>query len=196
MEASLCLPFSIPLRHTLSAPISVITKRPWSNIGPSGPNKLCHCPTEDLSSSGPDGKLAEHIVEAFREYGFYIFKGVVSADELDDLERDVTDILDRAPIAPDAKVDRHGNPAIAHDCEGRSFRLVKPLSDPLGGSKANFGRHQIKMDEPEIPEGAPDWVVQVLLGPLQHSDAHLRYYGHPGLLTIVAGVKRRRLYPV
>ena len=137
---------------------------------------------------GPDGKLAKHIVEAFREYGFYVFKGVVSADELDDLERDVTDILDRAPIAPDAKVDRHGNPAIAHDCEGRNFRLVKPLSDPLGGSKANFGRHQIKMDEPEVPEGAPDWVVQVLLGPLQHSDAHLRYYGHPGLLTIVAGL--------
>lgn len=137
---------------------------------------------------GPDGKLLPTIVESYRRHGFYVFTGVVLQDELDDIARDVAEILDRAPVAPDAKVDRHGQPAIASDCEGRGYRLVKPLSDPLGGTAANHGRHQIKMLEPEIPEDAPEWVVQVLLGTLQHSDACLRYYAHPKLLSIVSSL--------
>ena len=137
---------------------------------------------------GADGKLLPSIVAAYRRHGFYVFTGVVSQPELDDIAADIADILDRAPIAPDATVDRHGRTAMAADCEGRSFRLVKPLSDPLGGTAANHGRHQIKMLEPEVPKDAPDWVMQVLLGTLQHSDACLRYYGHPKLLSIVASL--------
>jgi len=44
------------------------------------------------------------------------------------------------------------------------------------------------MIEPTVPQGAPEWVVQVLAGPLQHSEACLRYYGHPELLAIVASI--------
>jgi hypothetical protein len=133
-----------------------------------------------------DGKLLPEIVAAYRRHGFYVFTGVVAPEELAELEVDLANILDRAPVAPDSKVDRIGRPAMAADCEGRNFRLVPPLSDPLGGTAKNHGRHQIKMLEPEVPQGAPPWVMQVLLGPLQHSDACLRYYGHPKLLTIVA----------
>jgi hypothetical protein len=153
-----------------------------------------------LPNRGPvrfdeNGKLAADIIATYREYGFYVFTGMIGADELADIERDVATILDRAPVAPDAKVDQHGKPAMGSDCEGRTFRLVKPLSDPLGGTSANFGRHQIKMYEPEVPQDAPDWVMQVLLGPLQHSDACLRYYGNPQLLAIAAGINGEDFTP-
>ena len=153
-----------------------------------------------LDNRGPvrlnaQGRLEQDIVEAYWRHGFYVFENVVGEAELRDIERDLAEILDRAPVAPDSKVDRHGNSAMAADCEGRSFRLVKPLSDPLGGTAANHGRHQIKMAEPDVPEGAPDWVMQVLLGPLQHSDACLRYYGHPTLLAIVASLNGEDFTP-
>ncbi|MEM7406388.1 MAG: phytanoyl-CoA dioxygenase family protein [Pseudomonadota bacterium] len=144
---------------------------------------------------GPDGRLDASIVASYRRHGFYVFQDVVGEAERDDIARDIERILDRAPVAPDAKVDRYGDPALAADCEGRNFRLVKPLSDPLGGTAANFGRHQIKMVEPDVPEGAPEWVVQVLLGPLQHSEACLRYYGNPQLLTIVASLNGEDFTP-
>ena len=153
-----------------------------------------------LDNRGParlnaDGRLEQDIVDAYWCHGFYVFENVVTEEELRDIERDLAVILDRAPVAPDSSVDRHGQPAMAADCEGRSFRLVKPLSDPLGGTAANHGRHQIKMLEPEAPEGAPDWVMQVLLGPLQHSDACLRYYGHPTLLALVASLNGEDFTP-
>jgi len=44
------------------------------------------------------------------------------------------------------------------------------------------------MFEPQAGADAPDYVVQLLLGPLQHSEAHLRLYGHPQMLAIAAAV--------
>ena len=137
---------------------------------------------------GPDGRLLPEIVESYIHHGFYIFEGVVSEEERADIERDVAHILDRAPMAPDSKLDCHGNPALGADCEGATFRLVRPLSDPFGGTNKNHGRHQIKMAEPKAPAGAPEWVVQVLLGPLQYSEACLRYYAHPTLLAIAVSI--------
>ena len=92
---------------------------------------------------GPDGRLLPEIVESYIHHGFYIFEGVVSEEERADIERDVAHILDRAPMAPDSKLDCHGNPALGADCEGATFRLVRPLSDPFGGTNKNHGRHQI-----------------------------------------------------
>jgi hypothetical protein len=120
---------------------------------------------------------------------------VVSEEERADIERDVAHILDRAPMAPDSKLDCHGNPALGADCEGATFRLVRPLSDPFGGTNKNHGRHQIKMAEPKAPAGAPEWVVQVLLGPLQYSEACLRYYAHPTLLAIAVSINGEDFAP-
>jgi len=144
---------------------------------------------------GPDGRLLPEIVESYIHHGFYIFEGVVSEEERADIERDVAHILDRAPMAPDSKLDCHGNPALGADCEGATFRLVRPLSDPFGGTNKNHGRHQIKMAEPKAPAGAPDWVVQVLLGPLQYSEACLRYYAHPTLLAIAVSINGEDFAP-
>lgn len=144
---------------------------------------------------GPDGRLLPEILDAWWEHGFYVFEGVVSPAELAEIEADVAEIVDRAPVTPDATVDRHGRPAMAADCKGRNYRLVRPLSDPLGGTAANHGRHQIKMAEPEIPEGAPEWVMQLILGFLQHSDACLRYSAHPKLLAIAASINGEDFTP-
>ena len=144
---------------------------------------------------GPDGSLLPEIVESYIHHGFYIFEGVVSEEERADIERDVAHILDRAPMAPDSKLDCHGNPALGADCEGATFRLVRPLSDPFGGTNKNHGRHQIKMAEPKAPAGAPEWVVQVLLGPLQYSEACLRYYAHPTLLAIAVSINGEDFAP-
>jgi len=135
-----------------------------------------------------DGNLDPAILDAYWRHGFYVFTNVVGEEERLDIERDVAEILERAPVAPDSKLDKYGRPAIAHDCEGRAFRLCRPLADPLGGTDTNQGRHQVKMAEPTAPEGAPEWFMQVLLGPLQHSEACLRFYGHPLLLKIAEGV--------
>ena len=62
------------------------------------------------------------------------------------------------------------------------------MSDPLGGTDRANGRHPAKMFEPAAPAEAPEYVVQLILGSLQFSDACLRVYGHPDLLAVAAAV--------
>ncbi len=146
-----------------------------------------------LDNRGPirfdeDGRLDQSILDSYSRHGFYILEGVLKSDELADLERDVADLLDRAPVAKDATVDRHGRPALGVDCEARNVSGVRPLSDPIGGTDASHGRHPAKMTEPAAPDGAPEWVVQLVLGSLQFSEACLRVYGHPELLRVAAAI--------
>lgn len=146
-----------------------------------------------LGNRGPirfteDGALDPVILDSYREHGFYVFEGVLSEEELGDIERDVADLLDRAPVSKDATVDRHGRPALGAGCRARNLSWVRPLSDPLGGTSASNGRHPAKMAEPTPPPGAPDHVVQLVLGSLQFSDACLRLYGHPGLLRVAEAI--------
>ncbi|NKB99233.1 MAG: phytanoyl-CoA dioxygenase [Pseudomonadales bacterium] len=146
-----------------------------------------------LGNRGPirfnqDGTLAEDILAAYWQHGFYIFENVVKEDELSDIERDVQEIIERAPTEPGGTVDRHGRPALAADGKGGGVQLVKPLSDPIGGTDANNGRHPAKMFEPVAPEGAPDYVLQVVGGSLQFSDAALRLYAHPDLLRVTEAI--------
>lgn len=137
---------------------------------------------------GADGKLDPAILEAYSRHGFYIFEGVLDGEELAEIEADVADLLERAPVTKDALVDKHGRPALGVDCAGRTVGWVKPLSDPLGGTDASYGRHPAKMSEPAAPRGAPEYVMQIVLGSLQFSDACLRLYGHPGLLAVTEAI--------
>jgi hypothetical protein len=132
--------------------------------------------------------LAPVILDAYSRYGFYIFEDVLSKAELADLETDLFDMLERAPVDKDGKVDKHGQPALGADCAGRTVTMVKPLSDAYGGTDANRGRHPVKMSEPQAPTDAPEYVMQLLLGSLQFSPAHLRLYGHPQLLAAAASI--------
>jgi|TARA_B110000116_G_C16760103_1_gene547946 hypothetical protein len=146
-----------------------------------------------MNNRGPvrftaDGKLDPEILDSYWRHGFYIFENFCGADELNDIAKDVTEIQDRAPVTKESPVDKHGRPALGADLKGRSYRMVKPLSDPMGGTDANYGRHPVKMLEPKAAVDAPDYVMHVLVGSLQHSDACLRLYSHPHLLAIAEAI--------
>lgn len=153
-----------------------------------------------LGNRGPirydsDGSLHSDIVEAYWRCGFYILEDVISAEELADIELDVAEILDRAPTEPGGMLDKHGRPALAADGKGGGLSLVRPLSDPIGGTEHNNGRHPTKMIEPTPPEGAPPWVLQVVGGSLQFSDAALRLYAHPDLLRVAEAFNGKDFSP-
>lgn len=135
-----------------------------------------------------DGKLDPAIVESYGRHGFYVFTNVLRAEERADLERDLADLLDRQPVTKDADVDRHGNPPFNAGQQSRAISWVKPLSDPLGGTDASYGRHPSKMYEPKAAADAPEWVLQLIHGSLMHSEAALRLYGHPYLLKFAEAI--------
>jgi hypothetical protein len=137
---------------------------------------------------GSDGRLHRDIVDSYSRYGFYIFTDVIKEKELKEIESDVADMLDRSPITKDSEVDKHGNRALGAGLTARNISWVRPLSDPLGGTDASYGRHQAKMNEPAPPTGAPEYVVQLFLGSLQFSNACLRLYGHPDLLRVAEAI--------
>lgn len=142
-----------------------------------------------LSNRGPiqfgvDGRLDQEIVDAYWRYGFYVFEGVLSDEELQDLRADLETVFERAPHTKDASVDSKGRTALGTEFPRPTFRFAKPLSDPVGGTSANNGRHPSKMAEPEPPSDAPDYVISSIGSPLQVMDASLRLYGHPQLLRI------------
>ncbi|MGE0575998.1 phytanoyl-CoA dioxygenase family protein [Reyranella sp.] len=136
----------------------------------------------------PDGALHPDIREAYWRCGFYVFEGVLKADELGDLERDLHDILDRLPAERGAALDAKGRPALAADCTAPTLLWSKPLGDPFGGTTLANGRHPVKMFEPKAADDAPGEVVYLILGSLQFSEAALRVYGHPQLLAVAAAI--------
>ena len=96
--------------------------------------------------------------------------------------------MERAPVGKDAATDKYGRPFFIAGQTSRTLGWVKPLSDPLGGTAASFGGHPAKMVEPAAPAGAPEHVLQLIHGPLQHSEACLRFDGHPQLLAIAEAI--------
>lgn len=155
---------------------------------------------KSLDNRGPiryeaDGSLSSDIVESYWRHGFYVFEDVVGTEELADIERDVLEIIDRAPTEPGGKFDKHGREAMGSDGKGGHMAMVQPLSDPLGGTDRNNGRHPAKMFEPVPPEDAPEWVLQVVGGSLQFSDAALRLYAHPHLLRVAEAFNGRDFSP-
>ena len=146
-----------------------------------------------LGNRGPirfdaDGKLDPAILDSYWTHGFYVFEGVVGPEELGELRADVDAVLARAPSAPGSALDRSGRPVLGEGIIKPPYRLAKPLSDPVGGTDANNGRHPVEMLQPTLGEGGPAWTVELLDGNLHLMDAALRLYGHPGLLGVAAGI--------
>ena len=141
------------------------------------------------------GRVHPSILDAYSRCGFYVFERAIAQEELDDIERDLVDMLDRLPATRGAPVDRHGRPALGADCKSQPIVWVQPLADPLGGTSHARGRHQVKMFEPTAPKDAPEWVVQQIIGPSQFSDACLRVSGHPQLLAIAASIYGEDMTP-
>ena len=137
---------------------------------------------------GADGRLAPEIVDSYWTHGFYVLEGVVGPEELRELRADIDAVLARAPVEPGAALDGSGRPALGEGILKPPFKFAKPLSDPLGGTDKNNGRHPAAMLQPTPGEGGPAWTVELLDGNLHLMDAALRLYGHPGLLGVAAGL--------
>ena len=142
-----------------------------------------------LPNRGPltlddDGNIHPDILNAYSEYGFYIFEGALSEDELNDLKSDLAEMRDNFPAHMGAQTDKHGRPALGADNKAMTLQWARPLSDPLGGTQISNGRHQVKLFEPKAADDAPPAVPVYLSGSLQFSPACLRTYAHPGLLKL------------
>lgn len=161
-----------------------------------------------LPNRGPlefekDGRLAKHIVQAYENFGFYVFQGAIGPEELSDLRKEYEEIIDKAPVLQEGDsgsgdkrtgLDRHG----ATDLEtqlisdgtvgGPIFIFGPPLGDPNGGTNHMNGRHPVKMRELEPAAGAPERVPMTLLAPMAYMDSALRLYGHPGLLRVAEAI--------
>lgn len=153
-----------------------------------------------LGNRGPirldaDGKLHPDILASYWANGFYVFTNVVADEELSDLRADVERVLAHAPVAPDAELDCQGRPAFGREFKKAPYRFAKPLSDPLGGTSLNKGRHPVKMLEATPGADAPEWTVQLLDGNLQLMESCLRLYGHPGLLAIAEAINGADFVP-
>ena len=140
-------------------------------------------------------EISPEILEAYWQYGFYVFTGVIHDEELVELRADVERVLDGAPRSKNDGLDRHGRQAIGHQFRRPSFSFSRPLSDPLGGTDKNHGRHPVKMAEPTPAEDAPEEIIDLLIGNLQIMDSCLRLYGHPDLLSVAAAVNGNDFVP-
>ena len=137
---------------------------------------------------GADGSLHPDILAAFQRHGYYIFENVIAPDEIEALRADANDMIERAPVTPDAKVDARGRPARGIDFGKPAYRFTKPLGDPWGGTDALGGRHPSKMTEPRPDGDVPEYVVFLMYGMCQSMPSGLRLYGHPDLLTIAEAI--------
>ncbi|MEP3246937.1 MAG: phytanoyl-CoA dioxygenase family protein [Sneathiella sp.] len=136
----------------------------------------------------PDGQLDPEILDAYWRQGFYVFENVIGSQELAELRADIERVLAEAPVDPDAEIDGQGRPALNAQFEKPAYRFTKPLSDPLGGTSLNNGRHPVKMLSPQAEAGAPEWTISLLDGNLQLMDAALRLAGHAGLLSVAEAI--------
>ncbi|MBX7482722.1 phytanoyl-CoA dioxygenase family protein [Qipengyuania qiaonensis] len=142
-----------------------------------------------------EGVLAADIRAAYSAYGFYVFKGAVSAEELADLEAGIDDLRSRFPLQPGGETDAQGNPAVGAGNRAPTLQWVRPLSDPLGGTELWNGRHQVKLFEPQAAQDAPEFAPFVLMGHVQFSDECLRAYAHPQLLRVAAAINGEDFAP-
>ena len=135
-----------------------------------------------------NGDIHPDILKAYNEYGFYVLQGVFSEVELADLKADLAAMRENFPVHMGADLDVHGRPALGASNTAPTLQWARPLSDPLGGTDIFNGRHQVKLFEPDAPEGAPPAVPVYLAGSLQFSPACLRAYAHPGLLKLTEAI--------
>ena len=148
----------------------------------NGQAKALALPNRSPLKFTENGDIHPDILSAYSEYGFYIFEGALSEEELEDIKADLQEIRDNFPSHMGAETDKQGRPALGADNKAMTLQWARPLSDPLGGTQISNGRHQVKLFEPKASTDAPPAVPVYLSGSLQFSPACLRAYAHPCLL--------------
>jgi hypothetical protein len=155
---------------------------------------------QSVGNRGPvrfneQGKLHQDILDAYWEHGFYVFEGVIGAQELEELRSEINYMLDHAPTGKGSLLDAKGRPAYGQQFAHTPYSFVKPLSDPWGGTQLLGGRHPLKMREPVPEADSPAEVVHLIGGMCQTMESGLRLYGHPALLTIAEGINGADFVP-
>ena len=155
---------------------------------------------QEIGNKGParfdaNGRLHPDILAAYWQHGYYIFEGVVDQAEVEALRRDAGEMLARAPVSPGAKVDAQGRPALGVGAARELYTIIKPLTDPAGGTDVFDGRHPSKMAEPTPDRDAPAYTVLRMRGMCQYMPSGLRVYGHPQLLAIAASINGEDFVP-
>ena len=135
-----------------------------------------------------EGTLDPAILDDYWKHGFYVFEGLVEAQELQSLREAVDNLVESAPKTPDSNINAKGETVDYSAYFRPPFRWAKPLSDPLGGTSRNKGRHPVEMQKLQAGDEAPDWTIEFLDGTLHLMDEALYLYGHPGLLKIAEAV--------
>ena len=154
----------------------------------------------EIGNRGPlrltdDGALHPDILAAYWRHGYYIFEGVIDPAEVAALQADAQNMLNRAPVGPEAKVDAQGRPAHGLDFARFPYRYTKPLSDPWGGTTQLNGRHPAQMAQPQADAGAPEQVVFLMYSMCQSMPSGLRLYGHPQLLAVAQSINGTDFVP-
>ena len=161
----------------------------WQKFMDEGERRARALPNRGPIRYTDDGSVSPDILEAYDQYGFYVFENVLGLAEVAELRAEVEDLIDRAPFPTrDSKVDRRGRPAVGADLARNPWLMAPPLSDPVGGTHLNHGRHPLKMAEPTPPADAPEEVPYLLFGVLGLIDSFVRVYGHPDLLAVAEAV--------
>jgi ectoine hydroxylase-related dioxygenase (phytanoyl-CoA dioxygenase family) len=147
----------------------------------------------EIGNRGPlrltgEGRLHPEIVAAYWKHGYYIFEGVIDAEEIAALRGDAMTMLERAPTGPESKLDAQGRPALGLDYKRFPYRYTKPLADPWGGTTLLGGRHPAQMSQPRPDAEAPEHVVFLMYSMCQSMPSGLRVYGHPKLLAAAASI--------
>ena len=155
---------------------------------------------QELGNRGPvrfdaAGKLHPDILEAYWRTGFYVFENLVDQAEIQLPRNEIDDLLQRAPIDNGATEDAHGRPAFGQQFARPTYSLIRPLSDPWGGTDKLNGRHPTQMTQPESAQDAPRKVVFLMSGMCQIMDSGLRLYGHPQLLSIASSINGEDFVP-
>lgn len=153
-------------------------ERTQADLTPSDWDEYCRAGRDralELGNRGPirfdeNGDLSQDILDAYHRTGFYVFEGVLSAEEVDELSSEFDRLLDNAPVSKDSDLDRHGRPV--------KFGGYYSLS-----SNDLFGQSGADRNEPGGPA-----VVGLVSHPLMLMDSALRVYGHPQILKMVEGV--------
>lgn len=157
----------------------------WQDFMAEGERRARALPNRGPVRYTSDGAVSPDIIDAYDEYGFYVFEDVLGPVELAEVRAEVEDFIDRAPFpTKGSKVDRQGRPAAGADLPKNPWLMAPPLSDPVGGTHLNHGRHPVKMAEPTPAANAPIEVPYLVFGVLGMIDSFVRVYGHPDLLAV------------
>ena len=92
-----------------------------------------------------EGRLDPFILQSYSNNGFYIFEGIIKEKELQEIEKDLTNLLDHAPVTKGARMTQQGGQSFNSACRLQEITWVKPLSDEAGGTSKSHGRHPVKM---------------------------------------------------